>query len=71
MLCAVKNDVTKYVVTLDDRFSILFTECPAENMFPCSEAPLDNPVCIHHLKYCDGIVDCPKGSDEPADCGSG
>ena len=47
------------------------TECPEENMFPCSESPPDNPVCVSELQFCDGIADCPGGSDEPADCARG
>ena len=59
------------MVTLHNIFFILSTECPEKNMFPCSEAPPDGPICVHELRYCDGIADCPQGSDEPADCASG
>ena len=47
------------------------TECLDDNMFPCSEALSDNLMCVSELQYCDGVADCPAGSDEPADCQSG
>ena len=40
-------------------------------MFPCSEALSDNPMCVSELQFCDGVADCPAGSDEPVDCQSG
>ena len=40
-------------------------------MFPCSEALTENIMCVSELQYCDGVADCPAGSDEPADCQSG
>ena len=48
-----------------------FTECPNEHMFPCVVMPPDEPYCISELKFCDGIVDCPGGSDEPLECEAG
>ncbi len=40
-------------------------------MFPCSESPPEDPVCVSELQFCDGIADCPEGSDEPVDCPRG
>ncbi len=40
-------------------------------MFPCSESPPEDPVCVSELQFCDGVADCPEGSDEPEDCSSG
>ena len=48
-----------------------FTECPEEHMFPCVVTPSNEPYCVSELQFCDGIVDCPGGSDEPVDCGTG
>ena len=58
-------------ITCRDLCTHLSIECPEENMFPCSESPPDNPVCVSELQFCDGIADCPGGSDEPADCARG
>ena len=43
-------------------------ECSEENMFPCSEAPLNDSLCVSELQFCDGDRDCPEGSDEPEEC---
>ena len=40
-------------------------------MFPCSITQSDDPVCVSGLQLCDGIVDCPDGSDESNDCLNG
>ena len=40
-------------------------------MFPCSESPPDNPMCVGELQFCDGVTDCSDGSDEPTDCLTG
>lgn len=40
-------------------------------MFPCEMIPLSQPLCVSELQFCDGIIDCPSGSDEPSDCGTG
>ena len=39
-------------------------ECPEEGMFPCEANPPAEPLCVSELQFCDGIVDCPGGSDE-------
>ena len=40
-------------------------------MFPCEANPPAEHLCVSELQFCDGIVDCPGGSDEPSDCGEG
>ena len=40
-------------------------------MFLCGANPPAEPLCVSELQFCDGIVDCPGGSDEPSDCGEG
>ena len=47
------------------------TECPEEHMFPCVVTPPNEPYCVSELQFCDGVVDCPDGSDEPVDCVQG
>ena len=42
-----------------------------KNTYPCHGTSLENPVCITELQFCDGIPDCPQGSDEPDDCTQG
>ena len=45
---------------------ITHTACPADELV-CSESPTDSPVCIAELQLCDGVTNCPNGSDESED----
>ena len=56
----------KYMVTS----AILHPECD-ENTFPCHGTTLGTPICINAVQFCNGILDCPSGSDEPDDCPKG
>ena len=40
-------------------------------MFPCVVTPPNEPYCVSELQFCDDVVDCPDGSDEPVDCAQG
>lgn len=44
----------------------LCTVCPPDQSL-CSEASPNNPVCVTELQFCDGVQNCPKGSDESAE----
>ena len=44
------------------------SECSEVNSFQCTETLFDEPLCVSELEVCDGVSDCPNGSDELADC---
>ena len=47
------------------------TECSDVNTFLCTESLLNDPICVSELQLCDGVSDCPNGSDESENCGTG
>ena len=47
---------------------IIPTECSEVNAFQCTETLFDEPLCVSELQLCDGVSDCPNGSDELGDC---
>ena len=50
---------------------VYLTECLADYQYPCSESASNAPVCVNELQYCNGVADCPGGSDELSNCYSG
>ena len=62
-------------MTITHRFTYsdlpIFIDCPEEHMFPCVVTPPNEPYCVSELQFCDGVSDCPDGSDEPVDCARG
>ena len=42
-----------------------FTDCRISLSTQC----IDPPVCLDGDTWCNGVADCPDGSDEPEDCG--
>ena len=47
------------------------TECSEINTFQCTESLVSDPICVNELQLCDGVSDCPNGSDESENCGTG
>ena len=45
--------------------------CSEANTFQCTNTLFNEPHCLSELKLCDGVADCPDGSDESANCGIG
>ena len=44
------------------------SECSKVDSFQCTETLFDEPLCVSEMQVCDGVSDCPNGSDESADC---
>ena len=59
LLCAHVNDIRLFIH--DDIISY-FLDCSFLS-FKCS-----TDLCVSRDKWCDGIVDCPDGKDEPDKC---
>ena len=61
------------IIYIND-FILLFLpiDCPDQKMSPCV-LPVGEreQFCVDEFKFCDGVEDCPGGSDESQDCADG
>ena len=46
---------------------VYIPECSEVNTFQC----MNDSVCVNELQLCDGVADCPSGTDESIGCGTG
>ena len=52
-------------------YNYITIECSEINTFLCTESLVNDPICVNELQLCDGVSDCPNGSDESENCGTG
>lgn len=68
-LYAVRNNQHAYIY-VKYMVNSVHLECD-ENTFPCHGTTLGTPICINEVQFCNGVLDCPSGSDERDDCPKG